>query len=169
MQGNLYRGYVGLFVMMTVCWFGCSAGDRPADLPDLYKIRIKLTQEGQPVEGALVNFVARSPLKWAVGGVSDASGICQPRTHGKFNGVPEGSYDITVRKICSEPTGNMVPGAMPGTETPEVKNTQVIDEKYTVPGALTLDVVPGGQTEFAFELGAPVTQSADFMPPGKKK
>ncbi|MDO5552368.1 MAG: carboxypeptidase-like regulatory domain-containing protein [Planctomycetia bacterium] len=171
---NLSRGLPLHSVLTLLCAFtllsgpGCGGPDRPADMPKLHKISIKLTQNGQPVDGAQVSLQPQSPSKWSSGGLSDTSGICRPRTQGKFDGVPQGSYDVTVSKIDSVETGKMLPGALPGKEVPEVKRTRVIDPKFSTPGQLSLDVTTAGPTEFSFELGEPVSLPLENTPPGKK-
>jgi len=146
---------------------GCQKKDRPSDMPDLVKIKIVLTQDGQPLTGALVNMIPTDEAsKYPSGGVSDDKGICEPRTRGKFQGAPAGTYDVTVSKQTTEETGNMIPGALPGQEIPETKTFNIVDAKYGKPGELKLEVKSDGEKTFTFELGAPVKEEIVNGAPG---
>ncbi len=158
-----------LVVALFLPSFGCQKNNRPSDMPKLIKIKIVLTQEGQPLAGALVNLIPTdNNSKYPSGGVSDDNGICEPRTRGKFQGTPAGTYDVTVSKQITEETGNMVPGAMPGQEIPETKNFSVVDLKYGTPGELTLEVKSDGEKTFTFELGAAVKEELVNGIPGAR-
>ena len=158
--------FVFSLVFSTV---GCQKSGRPSDMPKLVKIKIVLTQEGQPLVGALVNMIPTDETsKYPSGGTTDDKGICEPRTRGKFQGAPAGTYDVTVSKQAVEETGNMIPGAMPGQEVPETKNFNLVDAKYGKPGELKLEVKPDGDKTFTFELGAAVKEEIVNGAPGAR-
>lgn len=81
--------------------FGCAGEKRPDNLPKLFKTKIVVVQDGKPLEGASVVVVntnyATSP--WSAGGRTDAQGTVQLVTEGKYPGVPEGKYKVTVSKV----------------------------------------------------------------------
>ena len=93
-----------LSVAVAVLFFsGCSGEERPADMPLLVPFEITLTAEGAPVENAGVTLHSTTPdFKWVVGGFTDARGRATIATQGRYLGVPEGEYAVTVEKTESE-------------------------------------------------------------------
>ena len=82
---------------------GCTKENRPNDLPPLHPTKIILTQAGQPCADAKLSIIPMGgDSRWTSGGTTDASGILEPKTHGKFKGVPEGKYKVTVDKSVGE-------------------------------------------------------------------
>ena len=76
-------------------------------MPDLYKTTIVVTQNGAPLADAALSLQSDDPsLKWAVGGKTDASGVCVVKTtYANFSapGSPEGTFKVQLRKD-PEPT-----------------------------------------------------------------
>ena len=85
---------------------GCGGGEsKPANMPTLYPITLKFTQEGQPCAGALVILIPQDTNKWTTGGITDAAGGTVLKTHGKYLGVPAGKFKITVSKQETDADG----------------------------------------------------------------
>lgn len=77
----------------------CRRADRPADLPKLYPCEIVVLSEGKPFPGVKVSFYKSDPaFKWGIGAFTDETGTAKMRTHGKYDGVPEGEYLVTITK-----------------------------------------------------------------------
>jgi len=55
------------------------------------------------VESASVSLHSTIPnFKWTIGGITDAKGKAIIATHGRYIGVPEGEYAVTVEKVESD-------------------------------------------------------------------
>jgi len=94
-------------VVALVCFAGCGGPQRPADLPDLYPVRITVVQDGQPLEGATVIMMAEdTPLRFAIAGITNSSGVATIHTDIDWPGAPAGRYLATVRKVVA-PTADM--------------------------------------------------------------
>ena len=80
----------------------------PAGMPRLYSASILVTQEGEPLAGALVMLLAEDEdlTQWGPGGVTDASGVAQLQTNGRYKGAPLGTYKVAVTKRETEPHPN---------------------------------------------------------------
>jgi hypothetical protein len=91
---------VGLLLMVLVCISGCSGEKRPDGLPTLYPAAsIKVVQDGQPLEDAIVSLRPDDKsMKWGVGGRTNAQGVAQLWTHGKYKGAPAGTFKVIVTK-----------------------------------------------------------------------
>ena len=83
---------------------GCSE-KLPPDLPKLYPTSLIVIQDGKPLEGATVQLLPRDTnSRWAAAGRTDASGKVEFFTEGRYRGVPEGDYQVTVSKVFTEPS-----------------------------------------------------------------
>ena len=77
----------------------------PPDLPKLYPTRLIIIQDDKPLEGASVNLLPKNPdSRWAAAGRTDSSGRVEFFTEGRYRGVPEGDYQVTVSKTFTEPS-----------------------------------------------------------------
>jgi len=95
---------LGLFVTTWICLAGCSGESRPEGMPKLYpSVRIKVVQEGTPLEDAYVSLRPEDKsLTWGIGGKTDAQGIAQLWTHGKYKGAYAGTFKVVVTKTVNE-------------------------------------------------------------------
>ena len=90
---------------LTLFFFGVvGCGEqKPKGMPNLQKVKIILTQEGKPCEDAKIGLL---PLggdpQWSSGGTTNAQGILEPVTHGKYKGMPVGKYRVTIDKSVGE-------------------------------------------------------------------
>ena len=96
------------FVFVLV-FSGCSSEKRPPGFPKLYPVSLKVIQEGKPLSEAAVSLrKADNSMTWSIGGRTDERGIAVLRTHGKFNGAPEGMFKVTVEKVINEGEAEMI-------------------------------------------------------------
>lgn len=78
---------------------GCRPNNRPHDLPRLYPCVLKFILDDKPLDGAMVTLKSTDPaFSWMIGGITNENGVVEPHTHGRFPGVPEGEYRVTVAK-----------------------------------------------------------------------
>lgn len=91
---------IALISAPILAFCGCGGEKTPPDMPKLQPTSITIVQEGTPVEGASVQLQKKDDLayKWFAGGVTDAQGVCVIRTLGKYNGAPEGDFQVVVYK-----------------------------------------------------------------------
>lgn len=145
------------FVVILAFQAGCSKDpNRPDDLPKLYPVRITVTQEEKPLEGATVTLSSKTPMKYgSCSAETNASGVAVLKTYG-FCGVPVGQYAVTVEKRGIE-------GARESTTEDGLtiqsggKVFQYVDTQYTNENSspCSIDVTEKGAKD-AFEVGAPV-------------
>ncbi|TWU09998.1 carboxypeptidase regulatory-like domain-containing protein [Allorhodopirellula heiligendammensis] len=82
---------------------GCSGDELPVGMPSLQPVKVTIVQDGTPLEGASVQLMPEDASNtWASGGSTDATGVVNIMTLGKFEGAPAGTYKVTVDKISSE-------------------------------------------------------------------
>ncbi len=149
--------------------FGCGGPKKPSDLPELYPCKIKVIQDGQPLEGASVQLNdPASTSRFVVGGVTNAEGVAELKTDGKFKGAPAGKYKVLISKIFVPEIPNEVP-----PEDPEAKkeydkkinelNAQqadTIDVKFKRPTQTPAEIeVTSSGAEAEFDVGAKVNIS----------
>lgn len=97
----------------TTCFFafllffqGCGGPPKPDGLPDLYPCSITVTQENQPLAGALITLVPKTggSLNWAVDGTTNANGVAEIKTAANFKGAPAGDYIVRISKTELSPS-----------------------------------------------------------------
>lgn len=143
---------------VLILGIGCSSEpDRPANMPELHPVTLTVVQGGTPVDLASIRLIPdlhSSP--WYSGGSTDESGVVEVRTHGKYLGVPEGTYRVTVTKIEMPETQT---GSLSDiNQSPKQDSTyDLVDPQFTNPTKtpLRLEVAPGTNAK-EFDLGAPV-------------
>ena len=141
---------------------GCGRNDgRPPDMPRLYPVSITITQDGSPLEGAVVTLTIQTPRNYGTAtGLTNASGVAILRTHG-FNGVPVGQYTVTVIRRVVEGT-TLVTSPIDGS-THEAGGViyQTVDVQYTdtQQSPLSIDVLERRGATATFDVGAPVRVS----------
>ena len=93
--------FFGALLFLSI---GCSE-KLPPDLPKLYPTSLTVIQDGKPLEGATVQLLPKdSNSRWAASGRTNASGKVEFFTEGRYRGVPEGDYQVTVSKVFTEPS-----------------------------------------------------------------
>jgi hypothetical protein len=81
---------------------------------------------------------------WGSGGISNAEGVVQVFTYGKWEGAPVGLFKVTVTKHLVE-----------GPENREVTYT-LVDEKFTELAATPLELEIKGKTSQTFDVGTAI-------------
>ncbi len=76
---------------------GC--GKPEAEVPETYPVSIKITHEGEPVEGASVTLVPQGESGRGASGVTDAGGVAEMGLPGLADGAVPGEYWVTVSKV----------------------------------------------------------------------
>ena len=95
---------LGLFATIVVCLVGCSKEKRPDGMPPLNPaVCIKVVQDGKPLDDANVSLRSQDKsLTWGIGGKTDAQGVAQLWTHGKYKGAYAGTFKVVVTKEIKE-------------------------------------------------------------------
>ena len=89
---------LSLAVFLAVSVTACKP-NRPKGCPKLYPCTLKIIQDGEPLEGAMVSlFPEKTELsRWPMSGRTDVNGEVVLMTQ-TFPGAPLGSYKVTVSK-----------------------------------------------------------------------
>jgi len=116
---------------------GCGGEQKPDGFPPIYPLTVHVTQEGKPLEDATVSLVsADSSMTWIIGGVTDAEGNAKMRTHGKFEGAPEGNFNVVIQKTIHEGLDEynaaMAQGDTAAAQRIQVNMFQLVEDAYTV-------------------------------------
>jgi len=72
----------------------------PDGMPKLHPVTITVTQDGTPLADA--NIVLSGVGDWVSTGSTDAQGVAQLFTQGRYPGVPAGTLKVTVTKVGTE-------------------------------------------------------------------
>lgn len=95
-------------IVSALCLFvltGCGGQKLPEGIPKLTPAVLTITQDGAPLEGAVVSLIPMDPgnSRWNAGGVTGKDGKAKIRTHAQYDGVAAGKYRVTVVKTFVEP------------------------------------------------------------------
>ncbi|MDR1963819.1 MAG: carboxypeptidase-like regulatory domain-containing protein [Planctomycetaceae bacterium] len=100
MKNYLNKIYFVFTVLTVLILEGCFHQTQPDGLPKLYPVTVAVTQDDKPLTDANVMLVSAS--QWTSGGITNSNGFVTLYTHGKYPGVPIGTYKVTVSKIRTE-------------------------------------------------------------------
>ena len=157
------------FIASLLLIVGC--GERlPPDLPRLYPTAVIIVQEDKALEGATVVLHPKDPdSRWGATGLTDASGRVDFFTEGRYRGVPEGEYQLTVSKVFTEPSqylGQERPAGMDDhtwdslIAGERLNSYNLVDTTYgsrrTSP--LELSVGPGQPRDRQFDVGPAINE-----------
>lgn len=145
-----------LCVAATLASCGCGGKKKPEGMPKLVPCEVKITQEGAPLEGAVVSFYSDSST-WGVSGTTDAVGVAEMHTYGDFRGSPEGTFKVTVEKSVLDAGGEDLANLSPSA-IPNVRAIECVDVKYKTKDSTDLTIDVKGKTKAEFEVGAPVKE-----------
>ncbi|TWT65957.1 carboxypeptidase regulatory-like domain-containing protein [Allorhodopirellula solitaria] len=138
---------------------GCSGEELPVGMPSLQPVKVTIVQGGTPLEGASVQLMPEDASNtWASGGSTDAMGVVNIMTLGKYDGAPAGTYKVTVDKISSDgpvAAANDPAGAPPAAlfrlVDPQFSSSKTTAAEVTVaegvPAEETIDVGPAIKKE----------------------
>ena len=153
----------GVGLMLLILTFGCNSGQVPEGFPQLYSCSLKITQEGEPLAGAIVTLHPQgTALAWAVAGKTDVTGTAIVYTHGHHPGVPAGEYKVTVDKV--ETVVPPVPEVLPTDEgelaklnkklETETKSYRLVEPDYNTVDSTPLSLsVEQKKTKVSFDVG----------------
>jgi len=145
---------ITIFFVLGICSvIGCSKQLKPDGFPPLHPVSVLITQDGKPLEGAMVVLHPKddTPKKWGIIGETDSNGKAIFVTHGKFYGAPEGEYIVTVGKE------ELVDIASRG-ENAVTDSYTLVEQQYTDKGEspLRLQIQKRGKNYVELDVGKPV-------------
>ena len=149
-----------MFVVFTIA--GCAKNDgRPKDLPPLFPCEITITQEGNPLPGATIAFESFGETKvtYLPSGITNESGKAVLSTYG-FNGVPAGTYKVTVRKTVVEDVKQVTDAYGDLVDDGGVEY-RTVDFKFSNANTTPheIEVTTGkGTTQATFDVGKPIKE-----------
>jgi hypothetical protein len=91
--------HIFCIILSLSLFSGCTDSSRPKDLPQLHPCTLTFTQDGKPLDGAVIALVPTGETvgKYQASTVTNAAGKAAFSTYG-FSGVPAGRYKVTVKK-----------------------------------------------------------------------
>lgn len=155
------KTHICLFIVSTLLLLPLSQGctqNVPKDMPKLYSCTLEITQGNQPLEGATVALYHQdsSLQKWTAGGLTDKSGKVVLKTQGRYDGVVDGNFKVTVIKTEVEP------GVLLNAETEEAipgKTWNLVEPRFgnVASTPLTLSVA-GKKVSETLDVGTAVKE-----------
>ena len=112
----MFKSYVWVSFLSLAMLVGCGSSG-----PRTFKVTGTVTQNGKPVEGAIVTFLSDEKKKDAVGSTND-KGEFKLSTFGPGDGALPGSYKITITKLdrpAAPPAKTPPPGTIASGELSE--------------------------------------------------
>lgn len=165
-------GMLGLISILLLS--GCTSEKRPDGFPKIHPLDIRILQKGQPVEGVTVSLFSKGEkIPWTTGGKTNASGDAIIMTHGKYRGIPSGTYSVVLSKTETDNFDELLKGTDETKRTPNVNVTKsfntysLIDLKYTKEKTtpLELKIENKGMSQ-SFDIGDPVKIQISTYTPG---
>lgn len=149
-----------ILVISMVFVPGCTSQLKPDDLPKLYSVKIRITQENKPVPGTQVSLVPLDPSsKWGAGGVTEADGYASPNTHGVYKGVAAGAYKVVVSRTWTDYSVT----ERKGGETVINPCYDLIDPEYGKPETTPLEITIEGKFQESFEVGPEIKKRIPYI------
>ncbi|MBP5622482.1 MAG: hypothetical protein J6X44_10745 [Thermoguttaceae bacterium] len=165
MKKALIVSFCAFFVLASI---GCGK-KKPAGMPDLQPTTLTVTQAGQPLADAMINFKSSdTSMNWTCGGITDAKGVATIVTHGQYKGAPVGKYKVSVMKTVGE--GTPPPPSPIDEESARVyqeyvdsgatyEEYYVVSKEYTTIETTPLEVeVVSGKNDLTVDVGEPVRE-----------
>lgn len=143
---------ISFLATSAITFTGCSEL-KPEGMPVLYPVKIAVVQDGQPLENASVLLIPLESenYRWNSGGLTNRAGIAQLKVDGKYKGVPQGNFHVSISKTITDP----VPTDAGPFFKPDAYDT--VDPKFSdAPGAETIEVRPGQQKSWTIDVGKSV-------------
>ena len=95
---KILAAFCGAILLLAILT-GCVDQRLPAGLPDIYPCTLTILQEGQPLSGAMILLYSQNePCPWTISGTTNEYGVAQMLTHGRYPGVPQGDWAVTIMK-----------------------------------------------------------------------
>jgi len=128
-------------------------------------------QDGKPLDDALV--IVHHDLGFAIGGKTDSKGVAVITADGRWPGIPEGEFIITVSKITAPPDLPLPGPSSSVRERREMmdrianETTETVDLKYSDAKKSELRLKVGKKAvNETFDVGAAVAVSMAELSPG---
>ena len=146
------RSLVGVLMLLVLA--GCEGARRPPGAKPTVPVKVTVTYQGAPVEGAMIAFLVDPPAF----GRTDASGVARMKTYVEGDGSVVGTHKVTIIKAEAPPdtsadvsTPEYVP---PDPNAPAKEVKHLIPVKYSSPSTsgLTADVTESGPNDVKFDL-----------------
>ena len=147
-------------------------------MPRLNSCSITLTQDGKPLQGAMVRLQSGdpvSPVPWIISGKTDGSGVATILTQGRYNGAPAGTFKVVVVK--EERVDIETPAQAAAREKREAAGNldyhplpyelvDLVEEQYRDPETTPLEItVVNGKNSQSYEVGKAVRISKGITTP----
>ena len=156
---------VGVVVVSAA---GCGGPKRPDGFPVVYPCTITVTQGNTPLEGVSVTLRhSETSGKWAISGITNASGVANIRTHGQFPGAPMGTFKVVLSKTVIEGGSGSDDDNRASPSKEPVKIYSLIDKQYLQEETTPLQIdVQKKRASASFDIGAPVRILIETINPG---
>jgi hypothetical protein len=148
------------FVLICSTVVGCSN----SRLPNLHRVKGKITHQGNPIEGVTVNFfpVTSDPQSRSATGQTAADGTFVLTTLHTNDGVFAGEYKITLRKLAFSMTSEEINDIEKNGRTARFESKNIIPAQYQKPEATPLTfTVKAGKNTYEFDIPEELLK-ADF-------
>ena len=144
---------LNVVILMAV---GC--GEKlPAGMPKPVPCEILVTQEGKPLENALVALQPSDNGTWSAVGNTDATGKAIVFTMDRYKGAVPGKYKVLVSKTEMDQSKGPVSSDEAATRSTSLGGYYLVDEKYGNPITSPLDIeVVKGTVEYTVDAGTAV-------------
>ena len=117
MRPAMFKRAVSFLLLLACFCFvsACRRADYPEGFPKIHPVRLKVVENGTPVEGVevVVRYADHNLAKWRTSAFSNADGVVKLMTRG-FEGAPEGDGVFLLEKrdppIKQDENGNFVAG-----------------------------------------------------------
>lgn len=164
-------------LLALVAAFGCGGEKLPAGMPKPQSTTITLTLDGKGLADASLTMIPSDGGQYTAVGTTDASGVAEMKTNGKFKGAVPGSYKVVVGakdeidygEFGPPPTGD--PAAMEkwnrdvdaaGGAAVAFTRTSVVPQEFAAADTTPLTITVGeGKVAETFDLGASVREEVE--------
>ena len=131
-----------IFIILTaiiLLFAGCGGEKRPDGMPTPVACTIIVTQDGKPLEGAMVRLLPVDGNSWNAMGRTDASGTVIIYSMDRFRGAVPGKYkavvtkteqEATVAELPSEERARLQSQGLPIPPEPMPVNFNLVEEQY---------------------------------------
>lgn len=107
-------------LVLAALLIGCAKEKRPDGIPQQFPTTVTVLQEGVPLAGATVAFMAADEgsvnSRWAIDGTTDSSGKAQMAVNGRYKGSPAGKFKVMVIKFEKEKPVEIPPAPDPAKD-----------------------------------------------------
>ena len=146
-------------ILLAVLCFGCGGHPKPVGLPVLVPCEINITQNGEPLDGAVVSLLPDDGAKgWGTIGHTDASGKAVMNTRMHWKGAPKGKYIITVTRSIQE----TLPGKEGEGKWDNLVTYNTIQKEYGDVSQSSLRLEVTGKTSATFDVGKAVKERVRY-------